>query len=39
MVPKDQCEHIKQYCIDRNNTWSKPKPSVMRGRLGRHSSI
>ena len=23
MVPKDQCEHIKQYCIDRNNTWSK----------------
>ena len=23
MVPKDHCEHIKQYCIDRNNTWSK----------------
>ena len=23
MVPKDQCEHITQYCIDRNNTWSK----------------
>ena len=23
MIPKDQCEHIKQYCIDRNNTWSK----------------
>ena len=23
MVPKDQCEHIKHYCIDRNNTWSK----------------
>ena len=22
MVPKDRCEHIKQYCIGRNNTWS-----------------
>ena len=22
MESKDRCEHIKQYCIDRNNTWS-----------------
>ena len=30
---------LKQWADDPDRPWTKPKPSVMRGRLGRHSSI